>query len=179
MVSFSAPQRGQFRSLLQCRSVSRLQTGTQSDKACQIKCLIFLEVLRDQALAFRDVVLGSETSVGTVDVSLVIASAYPDWTEYVPDFERAQTNPSGRLVRLSLKLWMSGISSLVTRAWSAVVFQLPVAASIRSLTRELGLKEGPQGVAGRGVVSGIQLSDQTMVLVPVPTDRLSPAFNRG
>lgn len=80
MVSLSAPQRGQLRSVLQCLSVKRLHTGTQSDRACQIKCLIFLEVLIDHVFAFRHVVLGSATGAGVRDASLDIASAYPDWT---------------------------------------------------------------------------------------------------
>ena len=96
MVSSSAPHRGQPRSVLQRRSANLPQTGVQSDNACHIKCLIFLEVLSDQTLAFKGVVLGSVTRELSSDGSRDIARAYPDFTEYEPDFVWIQQKLSGR-----------------------------------------------------------------------------------
>lgn len=63
---------------------------------------------------------------------------------------------------------MRGISLGTTISGRRSSFQAFEVGSSKSITRRAGLKEGPQGVAGRAGVVGSQGSAQTRVLCPIP-----------
>lgn len=82
----SCPHLGQVRTGWQWRSARQLQTGTQFDKACHMKFLIFGTVLTFQACCDRLVVLGSLHASAGCSLSRRHFSSYPVLTEYILDF---------------------------------------------------------------------------------------------
>lgn len=74
---------------------------------------------------------------------------------------------------------MSGMSVGLMSSFRRSSFHSFVCGSRRSATRSDGLKDGPQGRAGRAGVVGSQGSAETMVVCPVPIDLRRPDFSKG